>query len=322
MRTAKKILLIVAIASIVAGLLLCFGAFAMMGFRLAGLNMMTLETHSYTVDEPFTNLFIDGAECDVRLRPSEDGSCKVVCKESDKIDHTVRVVDGTLTVERVDHRRWYEHIFGFYWGSMEITIYLPESAYASLSVTSVSGNVEIPADFSFAEAKVQSTSGDVRFLASVENGLSVKTVSGDLSVRNTTPRNLHAQATSGDVSITSVHVEGELAVKTVSGDLALSQITCGSVDAETTSGDVDASSLLASGNLRIKTVSGDVDLRSCDAENLWIKTTSGDVSGKLLTEKFFVTDTTSGRVRVPQSQSGGKCEVTTTSGDISFTVEG
>lgn len=322
MNRAKKILLIISAACIVAGLLLCFGAFAATGFAFAGLNSLTFESHTYTIEEPFVNLFIDGAECDVRLLPSEDGGCTVVCRESDKIDHTVRVVDGTLTVERVDHRRWYEHIVNFHWEKMEVTIYLPEKEYASLSVTSVSGDVTIPMDFSFTDAKVRSTSGNIHFLASVENGLSVKTVSGDLTVREVSPKSLHVQSTSGDVTIDSVRVEGELEAKTVSGDLAFSQVDCGTLNAETTSGEVGASTLCTTGELRIKTVSGDVDLRRCDAESLWIKTTSGDVTGRLITEKIFDTDTTSGRVHVPRSQSGGICEVATTSGDITFTIEG
>ena len=320
MSHTKKILLIVSILCIFAGLMLCLGAFAAEGFAPAKLNSLNFESHTYTIEEPFTSLFIDGAECDVRLLPSEDGDCRVVCRESVQIDHTVRVVDGTLTVERVDHRRWYERIMNFRWGRMEVSVYLPESTYASLSVSSVSGDVTVPADFSFTEAEVQSTSGNVRFLASVENGLSVKTVSGDLSVQEVSPKSLHVRSTSGDVTLSSIRVEGELELRTVSGDLELSQVDCGSLDAETTSGEVDASALRAVEDLRIKTVSGDVDLRSCDADTLWIKTTSGDVSGRLLSEKIFVTNTTSGSVRVPPSASGGKCEVTTTSGDIKFTV--
>lgn len=322
MKSAKKILLIVAVVSVAAGLLLCLGAFAAMGFTFTRLNSLTFETRTYTVEEPFDDLLVEGAECDVRLLPSEDGSCRIVCRESDRIDHTVQVVNGCLTIERVDHRKWYEHIIGIYWGRMEVAIYLPESAYASLSVTSVSGNVEIPADFSFTEAKVQSTSGNIRFFASVENGLSAKTVSGDMNMRNVSPKSLRVQSTSGDITIASVHVAEELIAKTVSGDLDFSAIDCGSLDANTTSGEVECSALRASGSLRIKTVSGDVELRGCDADTLWIKTTSGDVSGSLLTEKIFITDTTSGRVRVPPSASGGKCEVTTTSGDIGLTIGG
>ena len=321
MNRTKKILLVVAISCIFVGLLLCFGGFAAMGFELAGLNSLTFESHTYTVEAPFAGLFIDVAEGDVHLFPSEDGSCKVVCRESVQIDHTVRVADGTLTVERVDHRKWYEHIIGIRWGRMAVDVYLPESAYASLSATTLSGDVEIPANFSFVDAKVQSTSGDVRFLASVENELSVKTVSGNLSVRDVAPKSLYAQSTSGDMTIASVRVEGELKLKAVSGDIRFSQVDCGSLEAETTSGEVDASALRASGELRIKTVSGDVDLRGCDGDALWIKTTSGDVSGRLLTEKRFVTNTTSGRVRVPNSASGGSCEVTTVSGDIAFSIE-
>lgn len=321
MSTAKKVLLLAAVICVVVGLFLCFGVSAVMGYDYAKLNAQTAETNTYTIEEAFANLSVKAAECDVRLRPSEGDVCQVVCRESNKVSHAVYVEDDTLFIERSDSRKWYERIGIFFgWINMEITVYLPESAYASLSVVSVSGDVEIPAGFSFADAEVQSTSGDVLFLASAEGALSLKTVSGNLSVRDSAPKSLRAQSTSGDVSIASVEPEGELTVKTVSGDVTLARVVCGSLEAESTSGDVSCTNLFVSENLRIKTVSGDVDLRVCDADTLWIKTVSGDVFGNLLSEKQFVTVTSSGSVRVPSSTSGGKCEVTTTSGNIRFTV--
>ena len=53
MSRTKKILLIVSAACILAGLLLCFGAFAATGFAFAGLNTLTFESHTYTIEEPF-----------------------------------------------------------------------------------------------------------------------------------------------------------------------------------------------------------------------------------------------------------------------------
>lgn len=320
MRFGKKIAILVAVLCVGVGLLLVLGAMVATGFDFGRMNTLHFVTNTYTVHDTFTNISIKDAECDVRLVLTEGGTCTVECRESDKIYNTVAVENGTLTVRRVDSRRWYEHIGVYWWGKMEVTVYLPQAEYHSLSAVSVSGNVEIPEGFSFQKAEARSTSGSVRFAAAVEGDLYVKTVSGSVSVEGAAPKTLTAQSTSGSVSIVNVCVGGPLNAKTVSGRLTLTDVTCQSMEAESTSGGIVFSDTLASGHMRIKSVSGAVELRRCDADTLWIKTTSGSVRGTLLTEKIFVTNTSSGRVNVPQSASGGKCEVKTTSGSIEFKI--
>ena len=65
---------------------------------------------------------------------------------------------------------------------------------------------------------------------------------------------------------------------------------------------------------------GDVRFDHCDAASIFVETDTGDVSGTLLTAKRFVTETSTGNVRVPQSDSGGKCEIHTTTGDITIAI--
>lgn len=319
MKKSKKLSIIAAIALIIAGLLISFAVLLAIGFDFERLNTVDFEEKTYTVEEGFANISVDCAECDVRLVRSEDEVCRVVCPESEKIFHSVKVNNNTLTVERTDNRKWYECI-NFYWGKTErITVYLPQSKYDELYIKSVSGDIEIPKSFSFADAEIKSTSGDVSLLAAVENDVFVKTVSGEVHIGGIISKSLDVKTTSGDVAVGSAVLEERLNVKTVSGNIELSDIECNSLETESTSGDMNFSDAYAAENMHIKSVSGDVSLTGCDSDTLWIKTTSGDVSGSLLTEKTFVTDTESGDVDVPNSV-GGKCEVKTTSGDIEFTI--
>ena len=53
---------------------------------------------------------------------------------------------------------------------------------------------------------------------------------------------------------------------------------------------------------------------------LFVKTDTGDISGSLLSDKIFLTETDTGSIKVPQSVNGGKCELTTDTGDIRITV--
>lgn len=317
MKKSKKIAIIIAVIMIFAGFSLGISATVMMGFDMQELNTLAFETNSYSVEEAFTNISVDGAECNVSLFKSEDGICKVVCYEGDKINHTVEVKDGTLSITRQDNRQWYEHI-GVYWGNMDIEIYLPESEYDALYVKTLSGDIVIPEAFHFGDTEVQSTSGNVDCTASVSGNLSVKTVSGEVYVSGTDSKKVSVQSTSGDITVENVNSETEFNVEAVSGDVDLADVTCQSMIAETSSGDIGLKDLVSQEEIHIESVSGDVELYQCDAENLWIKTSSGNVSGSLLTEKIFFTNTSSGDVDVPHSSSGGKCEITTTSGDIEF----
>jgi hypothetical protein len=52
-----------------------------------------------------------------------------------------------------------------------------------------------------------------------------------------------------------------------------------------------------------------------------MKANTGDIRGSLLSEKIFITKTTTGSVRVPSTASGGTCELITGTGDITVTIK-
>lgn len=320
MKSAKKVAIRVSVLLILAGLIIGVVALMSIKFNFSELNTMEFVTNTYFIDEAFNNIYVEGAECDVRLILTEDEKCKVDCSEGDKISHSVTVENDTLKIIRNDNRDWYEYT-GVYWGRMEIAVYLPKSEFDSLYVMSLSGDIDIPADFAFDDAELHNSSGEVRFKAEVSEDLLIKTISGDIYAEKTCPKSLTVNASSGNVTLEGITLETDLAVTTVSGDIAVEDIECGNVNIETSSGEVVFSKLLAEENIHIETISGDVDLLKSDAETLWIRTSSGEVFGTLLTEKIFVTSTSSGEVDVPGTASGGKCEIKTVSGDIKFSIE-
>ena len=59
----------------------------------------------------------------------------------------------------------------------------------------------------------------------------------------------------------------------------------------------------------------------CDAGELLVHTDTGDVSGSLLSEKIFIVRTDTGKISVPASVSGGRCEITTDTGDIKINLQ-
>ena len=66
-----------------------------------------------------------------------------------------------------------------------------------------------------------------------------------------------------------------------------------------------------------------IDFNECT--KVWAEVNSLEkttcVGGTLLSDKVFITDTTTGDVDVPKTTTGGKCEITTTTGDIEIDIE-
>lgn len=342
MKRSKKIALIAALVCVAAGAVISCCALASVRFDFERVNTMKFETKTYDVRESFSNIRIQGTECSVRLLPSRDGACTVVCTEGENIAHTVAVERDTLTITRTDSRKWYQRI-GVYWGEMSVTVYLPAPTYGELFIQNASGDISVPGGFTFSQAQLQSTSGEIDCAAEIQGSLDLKTTSGDISASGHTAGALAVQSTSGDVELSGVQAlrltvettsgevtaraaaaAGDARVKTVSGEIDLERLSAQALCVRSTSGDVELADTVIAGALEIETVSGEIDLERCDGESLRIKSTSGDVSGTLLTSKRFTTQTTSGTVQVPNTASpgDGSCEVITTSGDIRFRTAG
>lgn len=321
MSNTKKTAMIVAGACIAAGLLVILAAMILIRFDIRRLNTMKFDSKTYEVQETFQRIDIHDVECDVRLLPADDGQCRVVCVESDRIVNTVEVKDGALTVTRQDNRRWYERM-GIWWtGDADVTVYLPEREYQSIVLKTVSGEIDVPEDFTFTTADVTTTSGDISFLARATGGLSLKSTSGKITAGHGDGGPVRAVTTSGDIRLSDTAAE-ELSVKTTSGEVFLSRVTARELEITTTSGEMELRFVRAEGSARLESVSGDVDLQDFDAADITVKTTSGDVDGSLLSPKAFEIHTTSGGVRVPPSDpSGGTCTVKTTSGDVEIEVK-
>ena len=78
--------------------------------------------------------------------------------------------------------------------------------------------------------------------------------------------------------------------------------------------------VIAAETFSIERSTGNVTFDGCDAAEIWVETDTGDVTGTFLSEKCFLAKTDTGTVAVPKSTAGGKCEVTTDTGDIKLNV--
>ncbi|MBQ3184028.1 MAG: DUF4097 family beta strand repeat protein [Clostridia bacterium] len=280
MGKSTKIWLISASALVLVGILVFTAALASVDFDITKLSNTEYVTNEYSLTEDFESIFIEADTADIIFKLSKNGENRVVCRENKKTPHTVKTENGSLTIDPSDNREWYDHINIFSFGSTDITLYLTETEYENISVEVSTGDVHI---------------GYIS--------------AGELDIETST----------GDIGIEDIWA-GNIDIKVSTGDVTLTDISCDSLKTEGDTGDIMLKTVVAEAKFDIKRSTGDVKLEGCDAEELRIETDTGDVVGTLLSEKIFITESDTGRIDVPETTNGGRCEITTDTGDIKIDI--
>ena len=310
----------IAILLILLGAALFVSALAVKGFDFSRLDTNQYQTNTHTVDTEFTGLAIDTKTADVTLLPSEDGSCRVECFESEKMTHLVEVKDGVLTVTLDDQRKWYDYI-GIQLRSPSITVYLPETALDALTVHVSTGDVLLPRELSCSSITITGSTGRVSCYASCEGALSVQLSTGELLLEDVRAKSILAETSTGRIRMERVNCEGAIVANVDTGRVTLTDVTCANLSSEGDTGDLGMTDVIATEHFTIERDTGDVRFERCDAGDILIRTSTGDVKGSFLTDKSFSASTSTGRVRVPEGTVGGRCEIRTSTGDVTVTVE-
>ncbi|MBQ7315332.1 MAG: DUF4097 family beta strand repeat protein [Clostridia bacterium] len=319
MSKTMKTWLIVAASLVVIGLIAFAVIMTINDWDFTKLGTGKFETSTYELNEEFCNISIKTDTADIVFVPSDDEKCKVVCYEAENVKHSVSVADGVLTVNVVDTRKWYEYI-GINFGAPKITIYLPEAEYASLIIEERTGDIEISNDFKFESIDVSVSTGDVKCYASAAEAIKIAASTGDISVADISVDLLELSISTGNVTVSGVTCEGDVKVGVSTGKVSLSDIVCQSVISSGSTGDIFLKNVIAAEKFSIKRSTGCVKFDGSDAAEIFVETDTGDVEGSLLTDKVFITKTDTGDISVPSSITGGRCEITTDTGDIKITI--
>jgi len=320
MSKAMKIWFIVAASLVLGGCMIFAGAIAVLNWDLQNLSTDQYENNSHEITEDFSAIAIYTDTADVEFLPCEDSICRVECYEKTNMTHTVSVKDGTLTVELVDTRKWYEHI-GINFGAPKITVYMPRGEYGAFSVSSDTSDVKIPKDFKFESIDVSLSTGDVLCCASAADTVKIATTTGDISIENISAALLDLSVSTGTVTASDVVCEGDVKVGVSTGKTYLTDIACQSVISSGSTGDMFLKNVIAAERFSIDRSTGDVNFDGCDAAEIYVNTDTGDVEGSLLSEKVFIANTDTGKKKVPNTVSGGRCEIRTDTGDIEITIK-
>lgn len=296
-----KIAIIAAVCLIGIGLIL--GA---VGYAAGGSAIFRDEETSereLVISEAFSDIVIDCERSRVVLLPAEDGVCRIEAEESEKCSLSAEVSYGTLNIRQKNSAKWNIGIFNFNFAAFrayKLNVYLPQSEYRELSVTNVSGGIEVGKGLVFLNAKLETVSGGVKLHSAVRSNVSMNSVSGGIEASGFECEILTANCTSGGIN--------------------LKNIACGTARIDCTSGGIELTRVTASGELRVETVSGGITFDCCDGGSIHAEAVSGGIKGSLLSPKRFITDTVSGKISVPADGEGGVCELETVSGRIEITI--
>ena len=273
------------------------------------------EINDYEIREDYKHISIITNTADIVFVVSESQMTSVSCYEQKSIMHSVSVKDSTLEIEIVDTRKWYEYI-GINFGTPKITVCIPQGEYGKLSIKSSTGDVEIPEGFKFKSIDISESTGNVTNYASALEGVKIKTTTGNICVEKASAGSLDLTVSTGKVTVSDVTCEGDVTVGVSTGKAMLSDTRCKSVISSGSTGDILLNNVIATEKFSIERSTGDVKFDGSDAAEIFVETDTGDVSGSLLTDKVFITKTDTGNVDVPKTVTGGRCEITTDTGDI------
>jgi DUF4097 and DUF4098 domain-containing protein YvlB len=320
MKKSTAILLIIATSLVVLGCAVFGCAVIMMNGDLAKMGTNKYETNEHDISEEFKSIAINTDTADIELIPSEDEKCSVVCFERIHAKHDVSVNDGVLTIKLVDSRKWYEYI-GINFSTPKITVYIPQGEYGKLSIKSSTGDVKIPKEFKFENIDISESTGNVTNYASASENIIIKTSTGNIRVENVSAGTLDLSVSTGGITVSNVTCEGNVKIDVSTGKTNLTNIECKNIVSSGNTGAISLKNVIATEKFSIERSTGDVRFEGSDATEISVKTDTGDVTGTLLSEKVFITETSIGRINVPKTTSGGKCEITTATGDINISTK-
>ncbi len=319
MKTKTKIWIVIATAFIVVGGILFVGVMSKLNWDFTKLSTFKHQTNTYEISDAFENISINTDTAEVEFKTTDSENCIVECYEEEKVKHEVMVENNTLTIKIVDSRKWYEYV-GINFDSTKITIYLPLTQYGSLFIESETSDVEISNDFTFKDVDISLSTGEVDFCANVTDAIKIETSTGDISIEDITAGSLDLTVSTGEVEVSNVKCEGDVLVGVSTGKTYLSDTKCKKIISKGSTGDIYINNVTALELFSIERSTGDVKIENSDATEIFIKTDTGDVFGSLLTEKVFITRSGTGKIIVPSSVNGGRCEIITSTGNIRFTI--
>ena len=257
----------------------------------------SLEENEYFISESFNNIDIDVDTDEVNIFVSDDNVDKVIAVENKGIVVETKVVNNTLLIKRFDKRNFFDRFFNF--GKFKIDLYLSKEVIDSLDIEASTGNINIGKGLTFESVDIELSTGNINFLSNVTNHFGI-------------------EISTGNVNIKDFKTLGNVEIESSTGNINIENGNCESLEIEISTGKTKLTHVIVAKDLIVEGSTGDVILDGFDAENININLSTGDVKGTIITSKFFIVNTDTGKINVPETKDGGTCRINTDTGDINI----
>lgn len=319
MSRITKIWLIIAASLVIIGLIIFLLIMAQYNWDFSKLGTTKYQTNTHNISKDFNSISMATDTADINFALSDDDNCSVECYEESKAKHSVVVNENTLSIKLVSKKAWYDYV-GINFDSPKITVYLPEREYISLFIKSSTSDIKIPKDFKFKNIDISTSTGMVANYASVLDLLKIKTSTGAIETKNISAKAIDLSVSTGSVTISDAECDGDIKINVSTGNTNITNTRSKNIISNGSTGDILLKNVIATKRFNIERSTGDVRFDGADADEIIVTTDTGDVTGSLLSDKVFITQTDTGRVDVPKTIIGGRCEITTDTGDIKITT--
>lgn len=241
---------------VIIGLILFTVAMSLYNWDFNKLSTVKHEINTHEITEDFNELLINTTTSDIELVPSEDSSCKVICYETDNINHSVLVIDNKLTINaNIQKNQFFNLNIGDM--SIKITIYLPIKEEMTLNINT--------------------TTGDLSFENLMIKKINIKATTGDIYMKNISCDQLDLKLSTGKTTLSNVMVSGDFKYDATTGDLTFDSFDANNIYVEITTGDVSGTILTAK-IFNIQTTTGKQEYPESYTGGICkISTTTGDV---------------------------------------------
>ena len=194
---------------------------------------------------------------------------------------------------------------------------------ASFSAERSTGNLTVDGLTVSGSAFIEGSTGRTE-LNHIDVGgrLTIETNTGDMTANTLKAESLSINGDTSRIHVTNAEIRTTVDIKNDTGDVSLANMKAASLSLEIDTGDSLLTDCILTESIRIDSNTGDVTFGSSDAPAITVITDTGRVSGSLLTGKMFNAQSDTGKITVPEDSAvGGRCNITTDTGNINITIK-
>lgn len=317
MTKKRNCLFIVGGILILTGLILALIVLINNKFDFSKLDNSSYTTNTHQLNDSFNEIVINTNTADIEFIFSDELN-KVECFESTKEIHEVKVLNGKLTINVTNERKWFDYI-GFNFKTPIIKVYLNKNTYDSIIINEDTGDIKLPKEFSFKTINISASTGDISCHASGCEYTKIDLSTGNIQLTGINSNIIELNTSTGNVTLNDI-ISSNIKLNSSTGKTTLTNVLTNELISNASTGDIVLNNVIGS-KFVIERSTGDILFNKSDAQELYIKTDTGDVCGTLLSNKIFKYDTDTGDVDLPDVMSGGSCTITTDTGDIKISIE-